>query len=267
MRDRLRGIRSLKKGWILTAVLTLSLSSLVGAREVKITGKKCPLTFTEIAEQAQEPQQVTEGQEASPQEPEASVKKVKELTIWGVVDEERVAVVIGGKKGFVPVAEFSQKLPLVDLSVLPHVSEWTDLGVNSSGDRVRELQQHLINLTYLIGGADGMFGNMTGQALSAFQTAEGIEATGTADLFTWFALVDAGTGRLSPVETEYPTVIKAEDKFAAILDMVDDPAVLEPYLPMEWTFSYDALSREGEIRRGRVIGSFEKQDRDVDRLS
>ena len=250
MKGRSSSVRSWQRGWILAAVLATALCTCAGAREVKITGKKCPLAFTEAAEDAQETE-----------------KKVKELTIWGVVDEEKVAVVIGGKKGFVPVSDFSQKLPLVDLSALPHVSEWTDLAVNSSGDRVRELQQHLINLTYLSGGADGVFGGMTGQALSAFQTAEGIEATGTADIFTWFALVDAGTGRLSPVETEYPTEIKAEDKFGAILDKVSDPAVLEAYLPMEWTFSYDALSREGEIRRGRTLGSFEKQDRDVDRLS
>lgn len=241
---------SAQRALCLAALLALSLTAAVSAREVTITGKRCPLTFTPAGE-AQE----------------ASVKKVKSLSVLGVLDETQAAVIIGEERGFVPVQELQEKLPLLDLAVLPHVSEWTDLGINSSGDRVRELQQHLINLTYLTGAADGAYGNMTAQALSDFQTAEGLEATGTADLFTYLILADAGTGRLEAFTTEYPTEIKPEDKFGLILSKVEDASALEPYLTPEWSFSYDVIEKEGRITRGRTVGSYSKQDRDVDRLS
>jgi len=46
---------------------------------------------------------------------------------------------------------------------------------------VRAMQQALIDMGYLTGAADGNFGRMTEAAVSAYQTAMGIRATGIAD--------------------------------------------------------------------------------------
>jgi len=53
-----------------------------------------------------------------------------------------------------------------------------------SSDEIREIQTVLIEKGFLKGGADGMFGPETREALIAFQKREGIEATGSIDTRT-----------------------------------------------------------------------------------
>lgn len=54
------------------------------------------------------------------------------------------------------------------------------LKVGSKGDEVKSLQQKLIELGYLRGTADGIFGNKTAAAVKAFQTASKLTADGIA---------------------------------------------------------------------------------------
>ncbi len=61
----------------------------------------------------------------------------------------------------------------------------------SLGSSVRDLQQALIKAGISIrGGADGIFGPATAQAVSAFQTAQGLPVTGVADAATVAALAN-----------------------------------------------------------------------------
>lgn len=65
------------------------------------------------------------------------------------------------------------------------------LKAGSVGTSVRELQQALIKAGVSVrGGADGIFGPATVQALSAFQTSQGLPATGVADAATVAALAN-----------------------------------------------------------------------------
>jgi peptidoglycan hydrolase-like protein with peptidoglycan-binding domain len=65
------------------------------------------------------------------------------------------------------------------------------LRAGSLGTSVRELQQALIKAGVNVrGGADGIFGPATAQALSAFQTSQGLPATGVADAATVAALAN-----------------------------------------------------------------------------
>lgn len=57
--------------------------------------------------------------------------------------------------------------------------------------RMGEAQQMLIDLGYLYGAADGIYGPMTASALTRFQEARGIEATGELDDATMQALSEA----------------------------------------------------------------------------
>ena len=50
-----------------------------------------------------------------------------------------------------------------------------------TSENVQAMQQQLIDLGYLNGKADGIFGKNTAKAVRAFQNACGMEATGVAD--------------------------------------------------------------------------------------
>lgn len=71
------------------------------------------------------------------------------------------------------------------------------LKVGARGDAVKQLQQQLIAAGFAMGGgADGIFGALTANALGAFQQSAGLEATRVADDATLAALAQraAGTG-------------------------------------------------------------------------
>ena len=67
----------------------------------------------------------------------------------------------------------------------------TILKKGSTGDAVKALQQKLISLGYLSGGADGVFGPATQKAVTAFQAANGLDADGIAGAQTLAALQNA----------------------------------------------------------------------------
>ena len=71
-------------------------------------------------------------------------------------------------------------------------AEYVELQNGSTGDEVAQLQQMLVNLGYLSGGVDGIFGGNTASAIEAFQQSAGLEATGVADANTQAALYLAG---------------------------------------------------------------------------
>ena len=71
------------------------------------------------------------------------------------------------------------------------------LKVGARGDTVKQLQQQLIAAGYsMVGGADGVFGALTANALASFQQSAGLEATRIADDATLNALSQrvAGNG-------------------------------------------------------------------------
>lgn len=59
-----------------------------------------------------------------------------------------------------------------------------ELGRGDSGPAVRALQDRLLELGYWIDEADGTYGHLTSQAVMAFQKAEGLARTGSADRAT-----------------------------------------------------------------------------------
>ena len=78
---------------------------------------------------------------------------------------------------------------------LKDYAAYETLKVGSHGQSARQLQQRLVDLGYLSGGVDGDYGNGTAKAVSAFQTAAGLEATGIADDGTLRALFSADAPR------------------------------------------------------------------------
>lgn len=70
----------------------------------------------------------------------------------------------------------------------PAEEGYPTLQKGSKGDDVKALQQRLIELNYLSGGADGDYGGKTASAVELFQSTAGLTATGIADADTQTAL-------------------------------------------------------------------------------
>lgn len=244
----------------------------VFAQEVVLSGEKCPLTvisdLTAYAEAGEATAETESGAEAASgaEAPSATVE-LDSLNILGILNDQYAAVTYEGGRGFVPLEEIAERIPAVNTDALEHVENWTDIGRGSSGEQAREVQENLIALSYLTGEADGVYGGMTAEALAQFQTASGLEATGTADVFTWFMLHEAAGGSPEAIETAYPPVFKPEEKFAEIIDSVQDASVLEQYLDPVYKFSFDVFSGTGEITDGTELGSFTDESRPIDRIN
>ena len=70
-------------------------------------------------------------------------------------------------------------------------------GLGDKGDAVRNVQRRLIALGYLSGSADGSYGNMTKNAVIAFQQRNGLSATGRVNSSTLSKLNSSGAKRAS----------------------------------------------------------------------
>ena len=168
--------------------------------------------------------------------------------------------------GFVLSSEITEKVPSLSFSELPTVTGWTDLGQGAGGDLVIAAQKELIDLGFLEGTADGIYGSGTAGAVSAFQQENGLPATGVLDAITYLYLDEQAKDR-EPLETPYPPVYTVEDKFNDIMDDVEDTSVLEAYVKPEWNYSFDAFEGEGLITDGTVLGTYEDSSRPVDTIS
>ena len=91
--------------------------------------------------------------------------------------------------------------------VTPNVSITTNLmQKGDANESVKVMQQTLINLGYLKGTADGVFGNLTYKALKEFQKDNALYADGVAGDKTIAALLGANGSNNAPTVTDSPNV-------------------------------------------------------------
>jgi peptidoglycan hydrolase-like protein with peptidoglycan-binding domain len=94
-------------------------------------------------------------------------------------------------------AETTTTLPPETTTTLPPAPEADGtLELGESGDAVAVLQQRLVDLGYWMGAPDGTYGQLTRQAVMAFQKVEGLSRDGVAGPATQAQL--AAAGRPSP---------------------------------------------------------------------
>ena len=86
---------------------------------------------------------------------------------------------------------------------------WTTLRAGMSGTDVQQLQENLIQLGYLSGKADGVYGVKTVAAVRAFQKANGLTQDGTAGVNTLKALY---SGTAKEAEKVTPTESSSDSK-------------------------------------------------------
>ena len=139
--------------------------------------------------------------------------------------------------GYVPVTELEEKIPALDLSALPSVSNWTNLAYGSTGSMVQQLQTELIAKGFLDGAADGDFGSGTQAAVNAYLESIGLAQTGIVDAAAWLMLQG------------------------------EDTALLERFLDPAWKLPYDSFEETGVIRKTLASDIYSDHSRAVDRIS
>ena len=92
---------------------------------------------------------------------------------------------------------------LLAVSSLPAFAE--DLTEGARGEDVERFQQRLADLGYLSGGVDGIYGKQTTEAVSLFQTFNGMTVTGEADEDTQAAVFSAQA-------VELPETLERDDE-------------------------------------------------------
>lgn len=92
-------------------------------------------------------------------------------------------------------------VPTIDITPNP---EYKQLQMGDRGEQVRAMQEKLIEYGYLDGEADGAYGNMTRQAVEAFQYHHGLSADGIAGKRTLTVLYESPEIRLAPDITPTP---------------------------------------------------------------
>ena len=86
------------------------------------------------------------------------------------------------------------------------VAAASGLKIGSRGDAVKDLQRTLISAGFtVVGGADGIFGVLTANALTSFQNANGLPRTGVVDAATATALAAVGTSAAAAAADHDPT--------------------------------------------------------------
>ena len=96
------------------------------------------------------------------------------------------------------------------------------LRFGSNGTDVKTMQQNLIGLGYLSGSADGVYGNMTKQAVAAFQSANGLTSDGVAGNLTLTRLYSGSAiaaGKSSPTVIATSTVVRSGDRGDAVKEL------------------------------------------------
>ena len=158
----------------------------------------------------------------------------------------RIQVYTDGVIGYIEPVQLAAVYSDLNADSLPLGDELATIDANSDRDTIRRLQQTLADSGYLQGAADGLFGNMTRNALISFQTDHGLAPTGTAD---------ATTQQLLFTLAEAPhTVLLYSDpseQFNAIKDRTE--ANLEPLIGAGLSFEYDDITGSGFISNGNQV--------------
>lgn len=114
------------------------------------------------------------------------------------------------------------------------------------GDRVKKLQERLIELGYLTGEADGAFGNQTRRAVLRFQYYNGLQQDGVAGRATQTILYEspdviANPEAVTPVPaTDVPLPETAAPEAVSTIAPLDEPPQLEAREPVTLTALADA---------------------------
>ena len=242
-------MKSSVKVLILAGISAAVFSIPVNAMHINISGEPCPLTI--YAEPSAEAA--------------ASEVSLSDFELYGYIQGTFLAVKTGDSIGYVTENDLSAKLPDIELFRLPSGEGLTDINRGTNGDASAQIQQQLIQLSYLSGTADGMYGAGTADAVSRFQADHRLEQTGNADVYTQMLIQLQVNGLPDILETKYPTVYTVEEEFAAVLPRTDED--LSPFAGPEWKLTFDQYENSGTLDPGISLGGYRQDGAAIDQLS
>ena len=126
-------------------------------------------------------------------------QKANGLTVDGTAGEETQKVLFGGKAK--KASATATATPKTTATPAPS----NTLKVGSKGSDVKALQKKLIELGYLSGSADGVYGTKTAEAVKAYQKASKLSADGIAGAATLKSLEGASSSKSSDSTTSTTT--------------------------------------------------------------
>ena len=247
----MKNIRNAAKVGTLVGVaymMTLGMMS-AQAQDVTIAGSPCTL---EIASAPSEDAQVRS-------------EEVAAFRIFGRAGDDYMLIRTGDEDEYVSQTQLQSLFPQLECARFPKVEDTAAVEPGASGDEVTALQQGLASLGYLDGGIDGAYGNGTAEAVRRFQQAQGLEATGSADLYTMLLLTAAANGLEESVEISSEAFASADDKFAQIAE--NTYADLELFMDPSWRFEFDDFEETGAIDPTLFLGSFAVASPEVDQIA
>ena len=134
----------------------------------------------------------------------------------------------------------------LDVPELPNVDAYETLQRYSNGDGVIALQTALQQLGYLTGSADGNLGAQSEAAISAFQTAVGLEATNIADAITQ-ALLFSMTAEEQTIDAS----VDPAKRYAVIAERIDKD--ISAFAEYGMKLTYDDIADEGYFSNGNRV--------------
>ena len=220
-----------KKAWIrmLSLMMVLSLTGAASAASIRLTNE--PVTLTAAPMGSQTETKVALG----------------DFAIAGTTEDGRYLISANGKLYTATAEAITAAVPAaLSEGSVPAIAEIRTLEGGASGKPVITLQIALRTLGYYEGTADGNYNQKTAAAVTAFQEAMGLEATGIADGVTQaLALAMAEEPR------EMEGNLDPEALFAPIIGKTETD--LTPILESGLKMAYDDFSGEGFISDGTEI--------------
>ena len=157
---------------------------------------------------------------------------------------------------------FAQTVTVDGPAAVLHVAAPAEDGAQTQEMELQSFE--LFGLGLLTGGADGDYGAGTAGAVSAFQTAHGLEATGSADVYTMMLITAIHDGLEESVTAAAGGYDTPEEKFPQIAANTD--ADLSIYMDNLWRFHFDSFEDAGAIDPGVELGTFEVLVPEIDRI-
>ena len=183
-----------------------------------------------------------------------------QMVLLGTDEGGNVAIYVNGAVVYASpeaLAGLSDGLSRIEL---PGLGALETLQSGADREDVAQLQQALIDLGYLEGTADGLYGGKSRTAVSAFQEAMGLEATGAADPVTRQLILS-----LAGEEVTVSTYVDPSVQFEAILDRASDD--LSPLFGKGLNFDYDDIAGTGFITNDSAVHLEDAGAADIDRCT
>ena len=166
-----------------------------------------------------------------------SFQKANGLTADGTAGQETQKVLYGGNaKKAAAKATATPTAKTAEQATATPAPAGSVLKIGSTGTEVKSLQQKLIELGYLSGTADGIYGNKTAQAVKSYQKAKKLTADGIAGQNTLSSLgsssgtgTQSSTSNLSTTQASDAKPTASKVRYANWYDKVKSVARQYPY--------------------------------------